>query len=574
VFIALGGRLYYIQVICHERLSAEAEAQTRTRISLPAVRGEIVDRHGRRLAVSVPAYTLAANLSDIRDKGATAARLAALGGLSEREVRDRLCGNPLAKFVYIKRKLTVERARLIEAAQAEEVAAGGRQLLRGIHLLPDSRRVYVGGRSACHVMGFTQWDADRGDVGVCGVEATLDADLRGSDGCWDIKRDGMNRGFAVAGENYRAPVPGRRVVLTIDIELQSALESEITALVNKFHPQGAFGLIVDPGSGQVLAMASWPDFDPNAPGDCAPGGRTNRILTTVLEPGSTMKPLIAAGALEERLCRPEDKINCHNGSWSPRKGRTISDAHPYGMLTLSESLVKSSNIAMAQLGQKMGARRLEYYCRAFGFGRLSGLGLTGESRGILRPLRQWNGDSVLSVPFGHEISVTPLQLAGAYGAVANGGTLFRPQIVQRIEGPGVPPREFPAVVAGQPISRKTSQVVAQILQEAVERGTGKQARLDGWSVAGKTGTARKIVGGRYSDQKHFSSFVGFAPVESPRLVAMIAVDEPKGAVYGGAVAAPAVGALLGRALADMGVPRRDEPGLANAGHVARAECPP
>jgi cell division protein FtsI (penicillin-binding protein 3) len=278
-----------------------------------------------------------------------------------------------------------------------------------------------------------------------------------------------------------------------------------------------------------------------------------------------MKPLVAAAALEDGVFTRKTRIFCENGAWKPRRGRTITDAHGYGWLSFSGAVIKSSNIGLAKVGRKMGARRLERYCRAFGFGRLSGLGLPGESKGILRPLRSWTRDSVLSIPFGHEISVTPLQLATAYGALANGGVLYRPQLIERIERiDGRKLQDFPPAPIGRVISQKTSADMREILKGVVERGTGKRARLKDWSVAGKTGTARKLVNGRYSDKKHFSSFVGFAPAARPRLVVLVTVDEPKGAYYGGTVAGPAVAAVLRNSLISLGVaPERANP-LADA----------
>ncbi len=571
LFVMLGGRLYYLQVVRHQEYLAAVEAQTKLEIVLPAPRGEILDREGRRLALSVPAYTVAASLPEIADPAATAGKLAPIMGVSRDYLLRRLRRPESIRFVYLKRKVSVEVARRIESGQKAEAQGGGARPLRGVHLLPDSRRSYLCGTTACHPLGFTRWKADLGDTGQEGVERALDGALRGRPGRWQLRRDGRARAIGIVDEELTEPVPGYRVVLTIDLGVQRALEAELEKIAGEYKPAGAFGVVLDPANGQVLAMASWPKFDPNKPGDCPAGGRLNRVLTTVLEPGSTMKPLIAAAALEEGVYRPTSKLYCEKGAWRPRRGRTITDVHGYGWLTLTDVVVKSSNIGMAKVGRKMGARRLERYCRTYGFGRATGLGLPGESRGILQPLRRWTGDSVLSIPFGHEISVTPLQLAVAYGALANGGVLYRPQIVRRIEDPdGETVQDFPPAPVGRVISQKTSATMREILRQVVVRGTGRRAQVRGYDVAGKTGTARKLVGGRYSDRKHFASFVGFAPADRPRALALIIVDEPQGAHYGGVVAGPAVAAVLESTLTQMGVPRKPAGTVAARGPRARS----
>jgi len=570
LFVALGGRLYFIQVLCHEEHRASCEEQTRTSISLPARRGDIVDRRGRRLVVSVPAYTVAANLQDVSDPVSTASILAPILKMPRAAIIDRL--RRKARFVYLKRKVAVDAVRRIQALKAEGRKGRGRYVA-GIHLLPDSRRSYVCGRSACHLLGFTRWYPERGDTGQEGAERALDSVLRGRPGKWELRRDGRCRKFGLVRERQVAPVPGHRVRLTLDLAIQRALEEQLENVGEEYRPESAFGLVMDPQSGRLLAMASWPDFDPNSPGDCVRGGRLNRTVTTVLEPGSTMKPVVAAIALEEGTHRPWTKVFCEKGAWQSRRGRTITDSHPYGWLSFSGLVIKSSNIGLAKVGRKLGPERLDRYCRAFGFGRATGLGLPGESGGILRPRRLWTGDSVLSIPFGHEISVTPLQLVSAYGALANGGTLYRPQMVERIEdAEGNLVQEFPPAALGRVISRKTSEEMREILEGVVQRGTGKRARLEKWSVGGKTGTARKLVRGRYSDRKHYSSFVAFAPVEKPRMVVLITVDEPKGAYYGGTVAAPRVAAVLRRGLTHLGVPASPvRPGRATLAAASRRD---
>ena len=551
MFIALGGRLYYIQVLRHDKYLAAAEAQTRLEFDLPAARGDIFDCRGRPLAMSIPAYLVAASLPDISDREATAEKLAPLLDVSEEALLGKL--EKQRQFVFLKRKVPVSVAREIERAQQAERAERGPRMLAGILLLPDSRRSYVCGKSACHLLGHIDID-DRGQEGA---EHTLDAVLQGTPGKRVLRRDGRARGIAILDESYREPVPGNRAVLTVDIEIQQALEEQLEALAEKYAPLGAFGVVLESDTGRVLAMASWPNYDPNSPGACEAASRLNRNLCTVLEPGSTFKPFIAAGALNEGVCLPTDSFFCENGAY--RVGnRTISDAHGYGTLSLTDVVVKSSNIGMAKVGEKLGAERMWRYCRAFGFGQSTGLGLPGECEGLLRPLSRWQRGSVESIAFGHEVSVTPMQLAAGYAALANGGKLYAPQFVLRVENAnGETVQEFPPKLLRQVISPQTSAAMREILLQVVERGTGKLARIDEYAVIGKTGTARKLVDGHYSAARHFSSFVGIAPADRPRLVALVTVDEPQGAQYGGTVAAPAVGELLRESLACLGVePRR------------------
>ncbi len=558
VFIALGGRLYYVQVLCHDRYLKVADAQTRTEFELPAPRGAITDRQERPLAVSVPAYLVAASLPDIReeDREEAAARLAPLLEMSKADLLARLQKD--RQFIFLKRKVPVGVAREIEKLQQAERAAKGPRPLAGILLLPDSRRSYVNGRLGGPLLGFTDID----DRGAEGAENALDKVLRGTPGKWAMTRDGRGRPIGILEENYREPVAGNKVVLTIDVDIQRKLEEQLAAVAEKYTPAGIIGVVLDPDTGRVLAMASWPDYDPNSPGACEPLSRLNRNVCTVLEPGSTFKPFILATLLEEGAATPADKFFCENGAWRTG-GRTITDAHGYGSLSLTDIVVKSSNIGMAKAAERLGAEKMWRYCTAFGFGRPTGLGLPGECDGMLRPPSRWQRESVHSIAFGHEISVTPIQLAAGYAALVNGGRLYAPQFVLRIENArGETVQDFPPRSLGQVISPQTSATVREVLAQVVARGTGKQAGVDEYVVGGKTGTARKLVNGHYSAAKHFSSFVGIAPADRPRLVALITVDEPHGACYGGTVAAPAVGGLLRDGLACMGVVPRPKSAVA------------
>lgn len=559
VFMALGGRLYYLQVLCHEEYEAAAEAQTTMSIDLPAPRGEIFDSFGRPMALSVPVYTVAVSLPDVADPSATARKLAPLIGeredpLAAKLERDR-------KFIFLKRRVPVQNARAIEEAQREERKFKGPQPLAGIVLVPEFRRAYVCGPSACHALGFTNID----DKGQEGIERAMDGALRGTAGKWELRRDGRSRGIGIADESYQEPVPGAQVWLTLDLEIQRMLDEQVEGLAAKYSPAGIVSVIMDPQTGRVLAMSSWPGYDPNKPGACEPGARLNRVTASVYEPGSAFKPFVAAAGIQEGIVKPQDRFFCENGAWRSGK-RTITDAHPYGALSLIDIIAKSSNIGMAKVGERIGPEIMHRYSDAFGFGRPAGIGLPGECGGVLRPPKYWNRESVHSVSFGHEVSVTPLQLAAGYAALANGGTLYRPQIVLRVENArDGSVRDYPPQPAGPPVvSPQTSAALRGMLRQVVERGTGKLADVEGCLIAGKTGTARKLVDGHYSDARHYSTFVGFAPADRPRVLALITVDEPKGACYGGTVSAPAVGTLLKQSLAHLGVGPRPSSRVASS----------
>jgi cell division protein FtsI (penicillin-binding protein 3) len=552
IFVALGARLYYVQVLCHDQYLAAAEAQTRTEFALPAPRGAIIDCRGRPMALSIPAYLVAAYIPQVRDREETAARLAPLLGTAPDELLAKLQKD--RQLVFLKRRVPVGVAREIEKAQQAERAAKGQRGLAGIVLLPDSSRSYANERLACHLLGHTNID----DRGAEGAELAFDQELVGTDGRLVTRRDGRARVIALA-EIYREPVPGNNLRLTIDVDIQQALEDQLAALADEYSPAGAFGVVLDPETGRVLAMASWPNYNPNKPGDCEPASRLNRNVCTVLEPGSTFKPFVLAALLEEGAARPTDTFFGENGAWRTG-GRVITDAHGYGTLSLTDGVVKSSNIIMAKAGERLGPEGMWRYCHAFGFGQLTGLGLSGECEGMLRPVSRWQRESLHSIAFGHEISVTPIQLAAAYAALANGGRLYVPQYVLRVENArGETVRDYPPKLVGQVISPQTSATVRDILTQVVERGTGTKAKIEEYANAGKTGTARKLVNGHYSSSKHFSSFVGMAPADKPRMVALITVDEPQKFYYGGTVAAPAVAQVLREGLASMGVAPRPDP---------------
>jgi cell division protein FtsI/penicillin-binding protein 2 len=409
---------------------------------------------------------------------------------------------------------------------------------------------------AGQVIGFVAADGH----GVSGIEHQCESWLRGENGVKTIIRDAGRKAFWLADGGYRPARDGLHVVLTIDSEIQANVERELEACVEKFQAASAVGIVMHPATGAILAMANVPGFDPNSYQDATASRYRNRALTDPYEPGSTYKPFIAAGALAEGCVRLGEGFFCENGTWVDG-ARTLHDHHPYGHLSFEEVLIKSSNIGMAKIGKRMGNDRLHKYVKAFGFGEKTGIDLAGEDPGIVQPFARWNTFTTTSVPMGQEIGVTPLQLARAFCVFANGGALVQPYVLRALLGPdgrlitdfSNPPnrgRVLPEAVV------KTFK--EKILTQIVEAGTGRPARLAGYTVFGKTGTAQiaRPGGGGYEKDAYVGSFVGAAPGNDPRLVVLVAVTRPKKSLgyYGGTVAAPVARNILAHALAYLQIP--------------------
>jgi cell division protein FtsI/penicillin-binding protein 2 len=427
--------------------------------------------------------------------------------------------------------------------------------IKGIGFEPSSRRIYPSETLGCHVVGWSGTDG-----GQEGIELRLDSLLRGVPGyhrfeC-DAARRTISRGEGLRHTSLSQPArPGLTVRLTVHAGIQHVVEAELRRIQEAFKPQAAMALVMDVGTGAVLAMASSPAFDPNAPARSVASARRNRTLTDQFEPGSIFKSFIAAAALDHGLYSRNSRFFCENGAW--RRGyRVLHDSHAYGYLTFDEVIIKSSNIGAAKMGLRLGKRRVYECVKAFGFGDRTRIDLAGEARGRVRPLASWRKDSLLSIPMGQEIAVTPLQMVCAYAALLNGGVLLRPQIVAEITNQrGEELYRMRAQPVRRVITTRTSRAMRSILHQTVVKGTGRRAWCREYAIGGKTGTAQKVVNGRYSHEKYVASFCGFAPVEHPRLVCLVAADAPVRSLgyYGGTVSAPAVRAILRRALNALGI---------------------
>jgi cell division protein FtsI (penicillin-binding protein 3) len=558
-------RAYELQVLQSPTLRAMAEEQYLKNIALSPKRGTIYDRNGAELAISVDVDSVYANPRRLRELGAdlaeVAARLASLLGLDPGPVAERLATE--RHFVWVKRRVSPK--------EGKAVAALG---IPGIELTAESRRFYPNRELASHVLGFANIDGK----GIEGLELDLDEKLRGSSELVPAIRD--RRGFVVFSEQLlddRA-AQGDDVVLTLDKTLQHVAERELELTVRTFEAKGGSVVVLDPLSGEILAMANFPTYNPNEPAGAHPSHRRNRAITDRFEPGSTLKPFTIAGALAAGVISPSQRIDCEDGKLRVAQ-YTIHDTHRWEALTPSEILAYSSNIGTAKAGMQLGRARLYRTLRDFGFGAKTGLGFTGETAGILRHYKRWYDMDAATIAFGQGMSATALQLAAGTAAIANRGRLLRPQLVKRIEDArGEIVQEALPHLERQVVPPRIASMVADMLVAVTgPGGTGVEAAIDGHLVAGKTGTAQKAdyVRGGYAEGKWVSSFVGFAPARKPRLVAAVIIDEPLIAHHGGTVAAPAFRRIVEAGLRHLGVvataPVEAQLASARRGNKKRAE---
>jgi cell division protein FtsI (penicillin-binding protein 3) len=540
-FAGVVGRLGWLQVVRAGDLAALAERQYSRTIVLPAQRGAIVDRQGAALATSSPAESLFAQPRAVGDPVRVAARLAPLVGVPERELHAALTSGK--SFVWLRRRLPPATAAAVGALREP-----------GLGFLPEPLRLYPNRELAAHVVGF-----EGADGGLEGVEHALNDVLTGTAGKAVVGRDALGR-EVVTETVLQQPAPGHGVMLTIDRTIQHLAEREIDAAFRRTRARAAMAVVMDPRNGDVLALAVRPTFNPNAFQDVpSPEHWRNRAVTDPFEPGSTFKIILAAAALEEGVVRPDDRIWAENGRITIAK-TTIRDWKKYGWLSFAEVLQNSSNVGSIKVGLALGRERYYRYMTAFGFGAATGIGLTGESRGQLRDPRRWSGLSLPTMSIGQEVSVTALQMVAAFGAIANGGTLMQPRLVRSLfDAEGRETRRFEPRAVRQVISPETARTLTRLMTQVVAEGTGRNAAIPGYDVAGKTGTAQKLdpVTRRYSRNPGVLSFVGFAPADEPRFAMLVMLDEPKNEKWGSEAAAPIFSAIGAEVLRYLDVPPRD-----------------
>jgi len=523
LFVVALVRVFQLCVLEGPALRDLASRQHQSRVALQPERGPIVDRHGDVLALTVESAGVYIRPGALDITGEVIAVLGRTLNLPPEVIARRLKTNE--PFVWLLRGATPE--------QGEAIAALG---LHGVGFEPGRRRFFPRGPLAGQVLGFAGIDSQ----GLEGVELSYDRDLRGVAGSLRVERDARGRHIDSDGASQPAPHHGARVELTLDATLQQVTEDELNAAVVARQAAAGVAIVMDPSTGEILALANVPRFDPNHVGQFTADHWRNRVTADTYEPGSTFKGVLAAAAIEAGVVHPDDRIFCENGSFTVGK-RVVHDHEPYGWLSFADVIKHSSNIGAAKVGERLGAAKLSAAIQAFGFGALTQVDLPGEVPGLVRRADKWARINLVTTSFGQGISVTPLQLLRAYAAIANGGKLMRPYIVRRIVAPdGSVLHENQPQVIGEPISAGTAAIVSNMLRGVVEGGTGTQAQIEGISVAGKTGTAQKVDGktGRYSARARMSSFVGFFPVDAPRFAILVVIDSPRTATYGGLVAAP------------------------------------
>ena len=546
LFAGLALRAVQLTTIQADTLKRRAERQQQRNVAVLAMRGSIFDRDGEPLALSRESASVYLRPREFEAQPEVVRTVARLLDLPQDTILRRAAA--ASPFVWLDRQVPLERWQAVEELR-----------LRGIGSEPTRERVYPHGQLAGHVLGFTNIDGQ----GLEGIERVLDAELRGGVQALVVGHDALGRQFSLNAAGSAPPPGGAHVELTLDAALQGVAEQELERAVRQFGARAGTLVALDPQTGEVLAMATVPRFDPNRSGAAAADQYRNRAVTDVYEPGSTFKAFLAAAALEEGVVQPEERIGCENGRYRVG-GRTIRDAHPHGILSFADVIAQSSNIGCAKIAERLGSERFGGFLRALGFGMPTGIELPGEMPGLLRPTERWGRIHLVTTAFGQGIAVTPLQLTRAFAAIANGGDLMRPYIVKRVLDPDGTPRHVARPhLERRVMSRHTAAAVTEMLVGVTEHGTGKQARLAGFRVAGKTGTAQKVDPGtgRYHPRDRMSSFIGFVPADDPALVISVVIDTPRTATYGGVVAAPVF-----RAVAEYGLMRR--------GVLAPAEEPP
>jgi len=514
-------RLIFIQVFSSQYLTSLASKQHNIYLEIPPQRGFIYDRNLNSLVVNLRSYSLFAVPNQIKNKPKMASYLHKLLNMDEDAILKKISSKK--SFVWLKRKLPDQISVKIRDSKFD-----------GLYLLKEDKRSLPNGVFLSHVLGFTNID----NVGLEGVELVCNNYLKGVPGYAFFTRDAHQNPLRLENAD-KIPQDGYDVVLTIDRMIQYIAESALDEAYRKNNAKGTCIVVMDPNSGEVLALANRPSFDPNNPQNSPQESRRNRAICDFFEPGSVFKIVTASAALEENTFTESDKIYCENGEYRVAN-HILHDHTSHGWLTFEEVIEQSSNIGVTKIAQQLGLEKVCRYAKSFGFGEVSNIGLPGESKGMLKPLSAYSKTSIGAVPMGHEVTVTTLQLASAISVIANGGLYYKPYIIKTVvDKYGEIIKEINPQCLRRVISEKTSSRMKRILTDVVEVGTGKLAKSKIYSFGGKTGTAQKIEpNGIYSHSKFFASFIGFAPADNPRLAIAVVMDEPHPNYYGGVVSAP------------------------------------
>lgn len=540
--LVIAAQLFHLQILRHDLLRKEAQKQSDRTITLKPRRGSIVDRHDRPFAISVDATSIFADPSAMRDRREAAQKLGRALGYSPAEQKELLALlRPERSFVWVKRQVDPAVARAVRELR-----------LDGVGFETESRRYYPKRNLLAPVLGYVGLDSQ----GMAGLEYALDEDLRGREARVTVRLDARRRPM---GQVEKPPTEGRRVTLTIDERIQHVTETALDEAIRATGSISGVAVVLDPRTGEVLALSSLPSFNPNRFAAFPERDRANRAVADVYEPGSIFKIVTAAAGLQEGVVSPLEVIDCGNG-FIEIAGTRINDHAVFSSLTFQDVIAKSSDIGVIRVAQRVGPDKFYAAMKAFGFGTRTGLGLPGETAGLLRGTKSWSALSLASMSFGQEVGVTAIQMASAAAVIANGGYWMRPYIVKKIEEPsGELVREFQPMAERKVIEPETADRVMALLREVVVSGTGRKAKVEGFEIAGKTGTAQKIdAAGRYSMIDHVASFVGFVPASRPALVILVSLDTPKGEHNeGGDVAAPLFSRIAGEAVRLLAIPPDD-----------------
>ena len=513
-------RLSYIQFFKSRYLSNIASQQHNLYIELEPVRGAIRDRNLKPLAFNVPSDSLYGSPRQIKNKEKVITGLKEILGLDESYLKSRLDRDKA--FVWLARKISPEQVDRIKKLK-----------LAGIGFIRESKRCYPNKNLASQEIGFAGLD----NTGLEGLELSYDSYLKGSNGWAQALRDARQN--TLLWEKIALPKDGHEIVLTIDEFIQFVAERELERVYKTFRALGASVIVMNPKTGEILAMANRPTYDPNRPQATGLDSRRNRALTDMFEPGSVFKIVTASAALEEGKFNESNRFFCENGSYRVAN-HILHDHQPHGWLTFSQVIAESSNIGTTKIAQALGGDLVYKYADLFGFGKKSGLDLPGEISGVLKETKNWSKTSIGAVPIGQEVGVTALQLVSAISVIANGGVLMKPFIVKEIRNSdGQTVKEFAPQKIRRVISPPIAKRIKDILVMVTEEGTGQLAKVSDFKVAGKTGTSQKLEpNGAYSHSKHIASFIGFAPADDPLIAIVVTVDEPRPYYFGGAVSAP------------------------------------
>ncbi len=536
---AVAGRLAYLQLFCYSDYLARAQRQQQRVVEVTPKRGAIYDRNLHPLAMSIEVDSAFAVPAEIADQPLAARLLASVLGIPKESIETKLASS--RSFVWLARKLPPTKVRAITALN-----------LRGVYFQKENQRFYPKRDLAAHVLGYVDID----EKGLGGIEYELDSQIRSKPGRMLVLADARRRWF---DRTDKTEDTSASVVLTLDEKIQYIAERELAAAIAKTHAIAGTVIVQSPANGELLAVANWPRFNPNAASGSTPDARMNRAIAALYEPGSTFKLIALAAAFEERVTRPQEIFDCQNGAVYIA-GHRIRDHKPFGLLNVSEILAQSSDVGAIKIALRLGAPKLYEHIRAFGFGAPTGVDLPGESKGLVRRLENWTPMSVGSISMGQEIGVTPIQLVTAVSAIANGGLLVRPRAVKELRrGERTLPLEgeLAPTEPKRVLKPETAATLRRLMEGVILDGTGKLARLDGWTAAGKTGSAQKIdpATGRYSPTQLIASFTGFAPLNNPAVTIFISLDSPVGLHEGGQVAAPVFKRLAEQVLAYLDAPR-------------------